>query len=169
MLRIIAAAAAFIALAAGPAAAEQITYAATLSGVTAPTNTGSAATGTATITIDTDTQTIDARIDIHGLRTEQLARHLSHSRMGPMHLHRYQGDDVTLILPFPFGDTYAATADGFSVTVSDYPYADGAERTGSHLDFQAFLAALASDPIFLNVHTEAFGDGEISGRLVRAS
>ena len=28
-----------------------------------------------------------------------LSQHLAHSRMGPMHLHGYQGDDVTLILP----------------------------------------------------------------------
>ncbi|WP_395645210.1 CHRD domain-containing protein [Terricaulis sp.] len=169
MFRIIAAAAALIAFATAPAAAEQITYTATLNGVTEPTATGSAAAGTATISVDTATQTIDARIEIHGLRTGQLAQHLAHSRMGPMHLHRYQGDDVTLILPFPFGDTYAATADGFTVTLSDYPYADGAQRTGSRLDFAAFVAALAGDPIFLNVHTEAFGDGEISGRLVPAS
>lgn len=169
MLRNLAAAAAFVALAAAPAAAEQISYAATLNGVTEPSNTGSSATGTATITVDTATQTIDARIEIHGLRTDRLAQHLSHSRMGPMHLHRYQGDDVTLIMPFPFDDTYAATADGFTVTVSDFPYAEAAQRTGSRLDFAAFLAALAGDPIYLNVHTEAFGDGEISGRLVPAT
>lgn len=151
-----------------PAYAAQLHYTATLAGNQYPTTTGSAAAGTATIDVNTDTQTIDAHIVITGLRVADLSQHLAHSRMGPMHLHRYQGDDVTLILPFPFGETYAETADGFTVDVHAYPYADGADRTGSHLSFDQFVAALGSDPIYLNVHTQRFGDGEISGRLVQA-
>jgi hypothetical protein len=162
-------AAAAAAIFAAPAHAAQLHYTATLAGNQYPTTTGSAAAGTATIDVDTDTQTIDAHIVITGLKFDDLSHHLAHSRMGPMHLHRYQGDDVTLILPFPFGATYAETADGFTVTVEDYPYADGADRTGSHLSFDQFLAALAADPIYLNVHTQRFGDGEISGRLVPAA
>ncbi len=165
--RFIAVAAACGALWAAPAVAETLHYATTLGGAQYPTETGSTATGTATVDVDTDAQTIDARIEIHGVRMDALSTHLAHSRMGPMHLHRYQGDEVALILPFPFGDTYAETADGFTVTVTDYPYADGADRTGSHLSFEQFLAALTSDPIYLNVHTNAFGDGEISGRVTR--
>jgi hypothetical protein len=98
-----------------------------------------------------------------------LAQHLAHAPMGPMHLHRYQGDDVTLILPFPMGSTYSETADGFTVTVRRYAYADGAAIVQSGLSFDQFLAALAGDPIFLNIHTERFGEGEISGRLTQAS
>jgi hypothetical protein len=154
--------------AASPAMAAERHYNATLAGAQYPTETGSAATGTATLTVDTETQTIDAQIVITGLKFDDLAQHLAHSRMGPMHLHRYQGDDVTLITPFPFGETYVETADGFTVTVTDFPYAEAAERTRSSLSFEQFLAALAADPIYLNVHTEAFGDGEISGRVVSA-
>jgi len=154
--------------AASPAIAAERHYTATLAGTQHPTETGSTATGTATLTVDTETQTIDAQIVITGLKFDDLSQHLAHSRMGPMHLHRYQGDDVTLIAPFPFGETYAETADGFTVTVTDYPYADAAERTRSSLSFDQFLTALASDPIYLNVHTEAFGDGEISGRVAPA-
>lgn len=165
--RFIAAAAACAAFWAAPAAAATLHYIATLSGTQYPTETGSTATGAATLDIDTEAQTIAARIEINGLRTDALSHHLAHSRMGPMHLHRYQGDDVTLILPFPFNETYAETVDGFTVTVTAYPYADGADRTGSHLSFEQFLAALTSDPIYLNVHTNAFGDGEISGRVTR--
>ena len=98
----------------------------------------------------------------------QLAAHLARSPMGPMHLHRYQGDDVTLILPFPMGSAYVETADGFTVTVSHANYADGAAIVQSGLSFEQFLAALRSDPVFLNLHTERFGEGEISGRLVAA-
>ncbi|QGZ93866.1 CHRD domain-containing protein [Terricaulis silvestris] len=154
--------------AASPVAAAELRYTATLAGAQYPTETGSAATGTATLTVDTETQTIDAQIVITGLKFDDLAQHLAHSRMGPMHLHRYQGEDVTLIAPFPFGESYVETADGFTVTVTDFPYAEAAERTRSSLSFDQFIAALANDPIYLNLHTEAFGDGEISGRVVSA-
>jgi hypothetical protein len=169
VLRLIAATAVAAACFAAPAQAAQLHYAATLNGVQYPTETGSPATGAATFDIDTDAQTIDAHIAITGLKFADLSQHLAHSRMGPMHLHRYQGDDVTLILPFPFGASYAETADGFTVDIDNYPYADGAERTGSHLSFEQFLAALANDPIYLNIHTQAFGDGEISGRVAPAA
>jgi hypothetical protein len=154
--------------AASPVAAAELRYTATLAGAQYPTETGSAATGTATLTIDTEAQTIDAQIAITGLKFDDLSQHLAHSRLGPMHLHRYQGDDVTLIAPFPFGESYAETADGFTVTLANFPYAEAAERTRSSLSFEQFLAALANDPIYLNLHTEAFGDGEISGRVVAA-
>lgn len=169
MRALIFAVAALGACASAPAQATQIHYTTTLSGRQEPTNTGSAATGTARIDIDTASQTVDARIEIHGLRMAALSAHLSHAPMGPMHLHRYQGDDVTLILPFPMGSTYAETADGFTVTLHHYAYADGAAVVQSGLSFDQFLAALDHDPIFLNIHTERFGDGEISGRLTRAN
>ena len=169
MRALIFAIAALGACASTPAQATQIHYTATLNGHHEPTNTGSVATGTARIDIDTASQTVDAQIEIHGLRMSALAAHLLHAPMGPMHLHRYQGDDVTLILPFPMGSTYAETADGFTVTVHRYAYADGAAIVQSGLSFDQFLAALASDPIFLNIHTERFGEGEISGRLARAT
>ena len=169
MRAIIFAAVALAACASTPAQATQIHYTATLNGHQDPTNTGSAAIGAARIDIDTAAQTVDARIEIHGLRMSELAAHLAHAPMGPMHLHRYQGDDVTLILPFPMGSTYAETADGFTVTVHHYAYADGAAIVQSGLSFEQFLAALSTDPIFLNVHTERFGQGEISGRLTRTT
>jgi len=153
----------------GTANAAELHYTATLAGNQYPTETGSAASGQATLTIDTDAQTIDAVITITGITTDQLSHHLAHSRMGPMHLHRYQGDEVTLIMPFPYGATYAATANGFTVTIADYPYADAAQAVRSELTFAQFVAALGADPIYLNVHTQAFGDGEIAGRVNAAA
>ena len=151
-----------------PAREARIHYTAALNGHQYPTTTGSAATGAARIDVDTATQTVDARIEIHGLRMADLAAHLAHGPMGPMHLHRYRGEEVTLILPFPMGATYAQTPDGFTVTVSRGPYAEAAAIVRSGLSFDQFLAALAGDPVYLNIHTERFGDGEISGRLTRA-
>lgn len=149
----------------GTAHAAELRYSADLVGNQYPANTGSVATGQASITVDTAAQTIDAIVTITGITTEQLAHHLAHSRMGPMHLHRYQGDDVTLIMPFPMGATYAETANGFTVTIVDYPYADAAQAVRSELTFEQFVAALGADPIYLNVHTQALGDGEIAGRV----
>lgn len=153
----------------GTAHAAELHYTATLAGDQYPTETGSTATGQATIVVDTDARTIDANVTIIGIRVDQLSQHLAHSRMGPMHLHRYQGDDVTLIMPFPFGATYTETADGFTVTIVDYPYADAAQAVRSDLTFEQFVAALGADPIYLNVHTNAFGDGEIAGRVSAAA
>lgn len=153
-----------------PARAAELVYTATLSGHQEPTNTSSPATGTATIRVNTETHAIDAQITISGLPMDKLSMHLAHSAMGPMHLHRYAANgDVTLILPFPMGETYAATATGFTVTEHGYAYADGAAIVNSGLSFDQFIAAMASDPIFLNVHTDAFPEGEISGRVTRVS
>lgn len=150
-----------------PAQAAQITYHATLSGARDPTNTGSAATGAGTVVVDTDAQTIDATIEIHGITFAELSQHLAHSRMGPIHLHQYHANgDVDLIVPFPFGDSYAETADGFTVTVHNYRYADGQTALGANIPFESFLASLADGKILLNIHTQRFGDGEISGYLV---
>ncbi len=136
MRALILAAAAFAACAYHPAQAAELHYTATLNGHQEPTNTGSAATGWARIDVDTATQTVDAQIEIHGLRMSELAAHLAHAPMGPMHLHRYQGDDVTLILPFPMGSTYVETADGFTVTLRHYAYAEGAAIVRSGLELR---------------------------------
>ena len=47
--------------------------------------------------------------------------------MGPVHLHLYAANgDISLLVPFPYGASYAATADGFTLSVDDYSYAEGA-------------------------------------------
>ena len=166
---LIAAAVVAAAFVASPAQASDLVFTTTLSGAEFPTTTGSAATGDATLRLHADTQTIDAQITVRGIRLNDLAHHLAHSQMGPIHLHRYMANgDVTLILPFPLNATYAETADGFTVTTTGYAYADGAAAVRSALSFEQFLAVLANDPIYLNVHTNAFGDGEISGHVERA-
>jgi hypothetical protein len=39
----------------------------------------------------------------------------------------------------------------------------------SNVSFEDFLASLRSDFVYLNVHTDAFTGGEISGRIVPQS
>lgn len=163
MLRIIAAA---LALIATPAAAE-LTYTAALDGVTAPTTTGSTATGAATVRVDTDAQTVSVHMQIHGITADQLWDHVIHSGMGPVHLHLYAANgDISLLVPFPYGASYVATTDGFSLSINDYSYAEGAAVLRSDMSFDTFVSTLGSDFVYLNIHTDAFQDREISGRLM---
>lgn len=167
MHRLIAAAAAAFALFAAPASAAQLNFNARMDGVTAPTATGSRATGDATVSVDTEAQTVDVAMNIHGLTIDDLWDHVIHAGMGPVHLHLYAANgDISLLVPFPYGASYTATADGFTLSVDDYSYAEGARLLGSEMTFEQFVAALGSDFIYLNIHTDTFQDGEISGRLV---
>lgn len=163
-----------IAIAAGlfatPAAAAELSYTATLDGVTAPTNTGSLATGTARVSVDTETQTVSVHMQIHGVTLDQLWDHVIHAGMGPVHLHLYAADgDISLLAPFPYGATYAAAPDGFTLSVDNYSYAEGAALLQSDMSFETFVSTLGSEFVYLNIHTDAYQDGEISGRLAPAN
>ena len=166
MLRILtAAAAAFFVIA--PASAAQLTYSASLNGVTAPTVTQSTATGTADVTVDTEAQTVSVHMQIHGISADQLWDHVIHSGMGPVHLHLYAANgDISLLVPFPYGANYTASTDGFTLDVRNYSYAEGAQVLHSDMSFDTFVSTLGSDFVYLNIHTDAFQDGEISGRLL---
>jgi len=167
MLRILTVALATAALAAiAPASAAQLEFSASLDGITTPTTTQSTATGAAMVSVDTDARTVSVHMQIHGITVDDLWDHVIHAGMGPVHLHLYAANgDISLLVPFPYGAAYAATPDGFTLDVTDYPYAEGALLLGSDVSFDAFVATLGSDFVYLNVHTDAFQDGEISGRL----
>jgi hypothetical protein len=168
MLRSLTAAFAATALVAAPASAAQLNYSATLNGVTAPTVTQSAATGTADISVDTEAQTVSVHMRIAGITQDQLWDHVIHSGMGPVHLHLYGANgDISLLVPFPYGANYATTPDGFTLDVQNYSYAEGAAVLRSDTSFDAFVATLGSEFVYLNIHTDAFQDGEISGRLLQ--
>lgn len=167
MHRFIAAAAAAFALSAAPAFAAERVFTAHLDGITEPTITESLATGDARIAIDTEARTVDVALTVYGLTIDDLFDHVIHSGMGPVHLHLYAANgDISLLVPFPYGAGYAATADGFTLNVSDYSYAEGAAVLRSDVTFEQFLASLGSDFVYLNIHTDRESDGEISGRLV---
>lgn len=158
-----------MAVSAGPARAEVLRYTATLGGDRPPTVTGSAATGEAQFSVDTAARTVDFTLNVHGMTLDNLFDHVIHAGVGPVHLHLYaENGDISLLIPFPYGPNYAATTDGFSLTVSDYPYADGAAVLGLETPFEAFVASLGGDFVYVNIHTDTFNDGEISGRLMPA-
>jgi len=165
-LRVFFGALAFCFVALTPAWAADQTFLAFLHGDSPTTNTGSTAQGEAKLVVHDATQTVDLELTVHGIAMNALSEHLSHAPVGPVHLHIYAANgDSSLLLPFPMGANYAAVNDGFVLTVKNYPYADGAKIIASDITFDAFVKALQSGAVVLNIHTQKFADGEISGKV----
>ena len=170
MFKRLALAAAVSLLAVSPAFAVEKVFTAKLSGDVETSKTGSKATGTARIVVDTDKKTVAMTMDFTGLKVADLADGLVARPMGPIHLHNYPPNaDVVLVFPAPFGPGYVDTDKGFKVTVAHLPYSAGADLLQSKLSFDDFLAAMSSGSVVLNVHTDKFTSGEISGQVVSAA
>jgi hypothetical protein len=158
-----------VALAAGfgalPAQAEVLTFHAKLDGKYG-TATGSAATGKARVKVDTERRRLDVDLTVVGITTESLWDRLVAAPIGPIHFHKYAtaaGGDSVLVLPLPYGAQYRATRSGLRVTIRDYDYGAGGKLVNSNLSFDDFVAAMRSGLVVLNVHTDTFNPGEISG------
>lgn len=157
-------------LAVAPAAAKTIKFTASLSGIEQPTATGSTATGLAQVKVDLDRKSVAVSLTIDGITREGLWDRLVAAPIGPIHFHKYgshnhNGGDVVLVLPVPYGPAYRATRDGFRVSMPSTSYAAGAKLLNSTLSFDDFVSAMKSGHVVLNVHTDAFNDGEISGTV----
>ncbi len=164
----VAVALAAIALAA-PASSTDVAFTAALRGDKAPTDTGSSASGDARIVVDDAAQTVDVELKVTGIRFDDFFDQVHHAPVGPIHMHHYAANgDVTLVMPFPMGPIYAETKDGFTVTVKDYPFATGAKIVETPLSFDQFLGALKAGIVVLNIHTDKFNQGEISGTVTLA-
>ena len=155
---------------AGTAQAKTLRFHAALDGKTATSATGSTATGTARVRVDSVTHKVSVDLDVHGLTMDALWDKLVKGPIGPIHFHEYtakpgQPDDVVLVLPLPYGANYQPTRDGFRVRMKDYDYAAGAKLLGSDATFEHFIAAMGSGHVVLNIHTDRFTDGEISGTV----
>lgn len=153
--------------AAGPAAAKTLSYRATLDGTPSTSPTGSPARGKAVIKLDLKTKTVSVDIDVTGITLDQLDKALVAKPIGPVHFHQYRSaDDVDPVLPVPYGSNYRATKDGFHVSMRDYAYADGAKLIDNSDSFQDFVDAMNAGRIVLNIHTDRFPNGEISGKVM---
>jgi hypothetical protein len=146
--------------------AGPLQFVAELTGKGFPAQTGSAATGQAVLTLHPDRQAIDFSLDVKGLTREGLWDQLVKAPVGPMHVHLYlPNGEVVLIMAFPYGKAYRATAQGFRVRVLRMPYRDNAALVQSMRSFDEFVAALRSGQAYLNLHTDRFNQGEIAGQL----
>ena len=155
---------------AAPAQAETLAFKASLDGKYGAEPTGSAATGKAKIKVDTARRRVSVDLAVDGITREALWDKLVAAPIGPVHFHKYAtpaGGDSVLVLPLPYGADYQPTKRGFRVTMKDYDYEAGAKLLKSTLSFDDFVAAMRSGLVILNVHTDAFNPGEISGRVQR--
>ncbi len=159
-----------------PTAAQAVitTYSATLSGNSASAHTNSKATGTAQISVDSEAKTVAVRMQVDGMPMTALWDTLVAAPIGPVHLHQYAGADFAdpnasmLAFPLPYGSSYTPTPTGFMVDTGPQSYAKGMATLGSKASFDAFVTALDRGTIVLNIHTDAFNAGEISGPVVKA-
>lgn len=153
--------------AATPAAAKTESFRATLDGTAIPTTTGSPAHGKVTVKVDTKSQRVSVELDVQGITLDQLNDALVAKPIGPVHFHQYRSaDDVEAVLPVPYGANYRATKNGFHVSMRNYSYAEGAKLLNDQDTFEEFVDALNAGKIVINVHTDKFPDGEISGKVL---
>lgn len=155
-------------LSAAPAQAEILTFHTALDGKYGSQPTGSPATGHAEVKVDTDRQTVSIDLMVDGIAPGALWDQLVAAPIGPVHLHKYAtaaGGDSVLVVPVPYGSNYQATPTGMRVTMSDYSYKKGAALLKSRLSFADFVTAMKGGLIVLNIHTDKFNPGEISGRV----
>jgi hypothetical protein len=152
-----------------PAAAKILKYHAVLDGKYGTDPTGSAATGRAAIRVDTVTRRVSVDLKVTGITVDQLWDKLVAAPIGPIHFHKYAtaaGGDSVLALPLPYGVNNRATPAGLRVTMKDYDYETGAALLKSTLSFDDFVTGMAGGLIVLNVHTDKFNPGEISGLVI---
>ena len=152
-----------------PALAKILKFHAALDGNYGAEPSHSPATGRATVRVDTVTRRVSVDLDIKGITVDQLWDKLVAAPIGPIHFHKYAtaaGGDSELALPLPFGLGYRPTSGGMHVTMKDYDYVAGAKLLNSTLSFDDFVAGMKSGLIVLNIHTDKFNPGEISGLVV---
>ena len=150
-----------------PAAARTESFRAALDGTAIPTTTGSPAHGRVTVKVDTKSQRVSVELDVQGITLDQLNDALVAKPIGPVHFHQYRtADDVEAVLPVPYGANYRATRTGFHVSMRNYAYAEGAKLLNDQDTFEEFVDALNAGKIVINIHTDKFPDGEISGKVM---
>lgn len=154
------------AVACTPAEAKILKFHADLDGKYGTEPTGSPATGHAAIRVDTATQRVSVKLKVEGITIDQLWSKLVAKPIGPIHFHKYGTGTAMLALPLPYGPSYTPTHNGIRVVMKNFDYASDAALVQSGLSFDDFLSGIRSGQIVLNVHTNKFNPGEISGLVV---
>jgi len=159
-----------------PCQAQELAFRAALRGDRPPSDTGSAALGDAGLRVNVATQTVDLTLDVRGIALDQLSTPLKTAPVGPIHLHFYGTHNhadpdapVELVFAAPFGSTYQPTSQGFRLEVKGRSYAQSASAVKSTLAFGDFVKALQGGAVVVNIHTNAWPQGEISGPVVPSS
>ena len=152
---------------AAPAHSEVLKFHANLDGKYGTEPTGSPATGHANVRIDTVTHRVSVDLHVAGITVDQLWTKLVQRPIGPIHFHNYHPDGgAELALPLPYGAAYRPESKGMHVVMKDFDYASDAALVNSKLSFDDFIDGIRKGLIVLNVHTNKFNPGEISGLVV---
>jgi hypothetical protein len=135
-----------------------------------PTN--SAGTGTASFVLDTTAQTLEGHIVFSGLSSNTTAAHI-HCCLASPFLSGANVGVATLVPAFPgFPLGVTAGSDNFLLDLSlassyNPGFISAAPQNGSLAVAEAnFIDGLISGRTYLNIHTTAFGGGEIRGFVV---
>lgn len=151
---------------AAPAQAEVLKFHADLDGKYGSEPTGSPATGHAKVRVDTVTRRVSVDLHVAGITVDQLWTKLVQRPIGPIHFHNYTGSASALALPLPYGAAYHPKPNGIHVVMKDFDYASDAALVNSKLTFDDFVDGIRKGLIVLNIHTNKFNPGEISGLVV---
>jgi len=145
-----------------------IVYTTSLTGANESPPTGSPGTGTALVTIDTLLHTMQVQVNFSGLTTGDTAAHIHCCTSTPGAGNVGVATVTPTFTGFPGGVTSGTYDHTFDLTLASswnpaYVTANGGTTASAEA---ALLAGLAADKAYLNIHTSAFGGGEIRGFLV---
>ena len=147
-----------------PVQAAIITYQAVLAGANENPPTGSPATGFALVTVDDIANLMEVQVSFQGLTTPNVAAHIHCCAVPP------NNAGVATTTPTFTGFPSATTSGTYDHT---FDLLDPASYNPAFITAQggltnaraALLNGLANDMTYLNIHTTAFGGGEIRGFL----
>lgn len=147
-----------------PAQAAIITYQAVLSGANENPPTGSPGTGFAVVTVDDIANLMEVEVSFQGLTTPNVAAHIHCCAVPPVNA------GVATVTPtftgFPGGTTSGTYDHTFDLLdAASYNPAFITAQGGLTNARAALLNGLANNMTYLNIHTQAFGGGEIRGFL----
>ena len=148
------------------ARADQLGFAATLTGAQEVPPTGSAGVGSALVTLDTATNMLTVNVSFAGLGSPSTASHIH--CCAPLGTNAMVATAVPTFPGFPLGVTTGTYLMTFDLTASStynpaFVTAHGGTVAGAQA---AFIAGLTSGQTYLNIHTMQFGGGEIRGQLL---
>jgi hypothetical protein len=157
----------FAAVAAVPAAANEVVYTAELKGPSeAPPNT-SPGLGSATVTVDTDHITMRVQESFSGLTSNTTAAHIHCCTASPNTGTAMVATATPTFPNFPLNVTSGSYDTTFNMTFAtnynaDFIAAHGGTVSGA---FNALVAGMDNGTAYSNIHTTAFPAGEIRGFL----
>jgi hypothetical protein len=152
------------------ATAAPITYTTVLSGAAEFPANGSLGTGTATVTIDTVAHTLDVSAAFADLTGTTTASHIHCCTALPNAGTAGVATETPTFSLFPLGVQSGSFSESFDLTDpasfnSPFVTNNGGTAAGAEA---ALAAGLAAGTAYLNIHTSAFGGGEIRGFLAPA-